>query len=144
MILFVCTGNTCRSPLASVFMQKRLEEEGISKRVESAGIYGYIGQKASVGSINAANFYGLNLKNHEAQNLVSVIGIENALILTMTNAHKEYVQSMNLGKEVYTLYEYVKNERRDIVDPFGSNDEEYLKCAKELKELVDLIDLEKL
>ena len=144
MILFVCTGNTCRSPLASIFMMERVEGGGHNLKVASAGIYGYKGQPASEGSLKVANIYGLSLENHEAQNIMEVNGLENALILTMTNAHKEYIQAMNLGKQVYTLYEYTKNERRDIQDPFGCNHEIYLQCAEEIKDLIDLIDLEDL
>lgn len=144
MILFICTGNTCRSPLASAFMKKRLEEDGISRRVESAGIYGYSGQPASHGSLNAAKHYGLTLDNHEAQNVIDVVGAKDALILTMTNAHKEYIHSLGIGREVYTLYEYVKKERKDITDPFGLNEEQYLKCAEEIKNLIYDIQMENL
>lgn len=144
MILFICTGNTCRSPLATVFMKKKLEELGISRRVESAGIYGYEGQPASFGSINAAKHYGLSLDDHEAQNIINVVGGENALILTMTNAHKEYVASLGKYKEVYTLYEYVKKERKDINDPFGLDNENYLKCAEEIRTLINEMNMENL
>ncbi|MCL2611359.1 MAG: hypothetical protein FWE02_06755, partial [Defluviitaleaceae bacterium] len=99
-------------------------------------------QAASSGSINAANSHGLSLSYHKAQNIMDVKGIENALILTMTNAHKEYIQSMKLGKEIYTLYEYTQNKRQDIKDPFGSDDETYLQCAEEIKELINMINME--
>jgi protein-tyrosine phosphatase len=125
-------------------MQEKLKKESIDLKVESAGIYGYSGQPASIGSINAANSHGLILENHKAQNIMDVKGIENALILTMTQAHKEYIQSMKLGKEVYTLYEYTKNERKDIKDPFGLDDKAYIQCAKEIKELINIIDMENL
>ncbi|WP_350343544.1 low molecular weight protein arginine phosphatase [Proteinivorax tanatarense] len=141
MILLVCTGNTCRSPLAAAYLDSITGED---VQVLSAGLMAFDDMPASEYSKKVAEEAGLDISKHKSkqvtQNLVKSAG----LILTMTKAHKNTLLNTfpeSKGK-VYTLKEhsmlYNKDKRTsksyDITDPFGRTKEEYMECFQEIKE----------
>lgn len=137
MILFVCTGNTCRSPMAKTLMNRKIQELGVDISVESCGIF--VSETAATkGAINAMKELGLELLDHFPTQ-VSPAHIEEAtLVLTMTTSHKDTLVS-NMPEAVsktYTVYEYATKTKKDVNDPYGGSDFEYLKTARELEELI--------
>ncbi len=87
-VLFVCTGNTCRSPMAEVIARSRAAELGWDHvEVRSAGIAAFPGAPASVGAVRAASKHGLDLSDHASAPLTAEAAREADLILTMSPTH---------------------------------------------------------
>lgn len=129
-ILFVCTGNTCRSPMAAALFNKIAVERNLDVRIESAGIFAGEGDTASNEAIIAMKKYDVDLLGHHAQNINTELLEKSDLILTMTAAHKMVIEPSAQGK-TYTLCEYAGVED-DIPDPFGGDVEEYEECAAKI------------
>lgn len=127
-ILFVCGGNTCRSPMAAALMNKLAVEKDLDVRIESAGMYAYDGDRASENASGAMKDYGIDLSYHRAKPVSDDLIKNSDLILTMTEAQKNALEKAASGK-VFTIMEYA-GEKGDISDPYGKDLEEYKKCAE--------------
>ena len=138
-ILFVCTGNTCRSAMAAALMDKIATERDLDVRIESAGLSAADGDMASDNAIKAMIPYGIDLTNHRSQPVTEDLLKQCDLILTMTAAHKAVIEPLAKDK-VFTLAEYV-GAAGDISDPYGGDLEEYEGCASEIYSmLTDVAD----
>ena len=127
-ILFVCTGNTCRSPMAAALMNKIATEQDLVVRTESAGLFATEGNMASDNAIKAMIPYGIDLTLHRTQPVTEDLLKQCDLILTMTEAHKMVLEPMANDK-VFTLMEYAGGQG-DIPDPYGGDLDEYAECAR--------------
>lgn len=135
-ILFVCTGNTCRSPMAEAIL-KHKKMDGLE--VKSAGIYALSGSDASE---HAKKVLLENEIEHAHQSmLLTKAEVDWAtLILTMTVSHKatilwNYPHSV---QKTYTLKEFTgETLNLDVMDPFGSGIEMYRNTYKELDRFID-------
>lgn len=140
-ILLVCSGNTCRSPLAAAILADKLsrlpEFEGTS--VQSAGTGAWDGTPASEGSYLVALERGLDLSGHRARMLTADQVRDADLILTMSEAHARRVAELGGEQKVFPLAEYAGNPdgRRDIRDPMGGDVAGYRETATLLDELLD-------
>jgi len=138
-IYFVCTGNTCRSPMAEAIL-KHKNLEGVE--VKSAGIYALEGGGISENSRLVLSNEGIEFDHKSSQ--VNEKDIEWAdLILTMTLAHKDMIlrsYSKATGK-TFTLKEYVTPySSKDVSDPFGGDYFTYAQTYLELKKLIDELE----
>ena len=127
-ILFVCTGNTCRSPMAAALMNKIAIEEDLDVRIESAGLFAEEGAPASNEAIVVMKKYDVDLLQHHAQQINSELIEKSDLILTMTEGQKMLFGDTARDKTL-TLCEYA-GIKGDIEDPFGGDVEEYEETAK--------------
>ena len=143
-IMFVCTGNICRSAMAHHYCQKRVydlkrENEIV---VSSCGTYALNGDKSTQAAITVMKKYDVDLTNHRATSMFD-IDLENYdLILCMTEQHKYNLLAFfpKLKDKVFTLKEYVLGKdikNVDIDDPWGYGIEIYDACAKEIVYCVD-------
>ena len=132
-ILFVCTGNTCRSAMAAAIMDKIAVENDLDVFIESAGIFAEDGQGASENAIKALMKYSIDLSGHRTQPVTEDLIKQCDLILTMTEGHKQILEPLAKGK-VYTLLEYAGSSG-DISDPYGGDLEEYEEVAQEIYDL---------
>lgn len=138
-IMFICTGNICRSAMAHGLMEKKIKDNNMKNiEIYSCGIFAEDGDNATYNAIEAAKEYGVDLSNHKATNIKnSKIG-EMDLILCATMSHKYAVLQMypNLKEKTYTIKEYVNDEANlkdlDIKDPWGYDIEIYRFCIGEI------------
>lgn len=138
-ILFVCTGNTCRSPMAAAIMEKIAVENDLDVLIESAGLFANVGGKASENAIKALDEMGIDLTFHQTKPITEELIEKSDIILTMTEAHKELLKPI-AGNDVYTLKEYGGGSG-DISDPYGGDIEEYRETAREIYDaLVDVAE----
>ncbi|MFW0861701.1 MAG: low molecular weight protein arginine phosphatase [Dethiobacter sp.] len=140
-LLFVCTGNTCRSPLAKVLTEAALKVAGVSGwEVVSAGLAAHPGVPASFEAGVVAREIGLDLTLHRAKPLSTELLAKAELVLVMTTGHKTAVLSGAGGyvDKIYTVKEYVAMEG-DVADPFGCGLASYRQTAEELHNLANLL-----
>lgn len=142
-IMFVCTGNICRSAMAEKMLSKRAKEEKIDIEVYSCGTYAENGDYPTWEAIETMKEYNIDITSHRATN-ISKSNIENMdVILCATKNHKNIVLQLypQLEGKVYTMKEYVgKTENGlDISDPWGYSIEIYRKCASEIEEIIEKI-----
>ena len=138
-ILFVCTGNTCRSPMAEGTFKDMLKKNNIANiNVSSAGISVFPGEHANENAIAALKEKGIDIEEHRAKQLTDEIKKAD-LILTMTLGHKKVIADYFKHKTgepplgLFTLKEFaaiVSAENlitADINDPYGLNYKMYIK-----------------
>ena len=129
-ILFVFTGNTCRSPMAAAIMNKLAIENDLDIRIESAGLFAKEGEAASPEAVEALKKYDIDLSDHKSKQLTPELIAQSDLIVTMTQAHKLILQDLAADK-TRTICELADMEG-DIPDPFGGDLKEYEETADKL------------
>lgn len=133
----VCSGNTCRSPLAEALLRRALAESGPDGiAVESAGTGALAGSPASEGAYLVALEAGLDLSGHRARLLSRELVGEADLILAMSAGHLRRVQALGGAGKAALLADYA-GESGDIADPFGGDVAEYRETLRQLDRLVD-------
>ena len=130
MILFVCTGNTCRSPMASALARAA----GVD--AQSAGLRAFPGAPASPQAIRAAGLYGADLTGHRARMLDEAMLRDAEAVWVMTEAHEALLSMMfpQYARKVNVLWP-------PIPDPFGGDDRTYERCAKSLMEAMQRAEI---
>jgi protein-tyrosine phosphatase len=133
-LIFVCTGNTCRSPMAEAIYKNLDKESDIN--VISRGLVVLFGEPINPKAEVVLRKHDLEINNHISKGLKESEIDENTLILTMTEAHKKRImESFPDAKNVYTIKEYA-GESGDVLDPYGGSLVEYEECYIELARLV--------
>ncbi len=131
-ILFVCTGNTCRSPLAEGFAKEEFKRLNLDYTAESAGLSADEGG-ANEKSVLAASEYGIDLSDHRARQLTAETAEGADRIYTMTPAQAYLLKQLLPNKKILPLTD------EGIPDPFGSSEEVYRQCAREIKTAIEAI-----
>ncbi|WP_449538074.1 low molecular weight protein arginine phosphatase [Ferdinandcohnia sp. Marseille-Q9671] len=135
-VLFVCTGNTCRSPMAEAILRSKAPE-GIE--VKSAGIFASSGSPASSNTSQVLTENGIQCQ-HSSSFLTKELIEWATCILTMTHHHKQEIMYRfpEVDGKIYTLKEFT-NGSGDVSDPFGGPVEIYRETYAELEPLIDQV-----
>lgn len=140
-ILFVCTGNTCRSPMAQGLLEDMARKKDLDMVVRSAGVFALDGQSVSREAVQVLREEGINISHHRANMIHRDLVEESDLILTMSKSHKEALLSKYdfIEGKVFTLKEYAYGLEEDILDPFGRGIDVYRHTKEEIKDALEEI-----
>lgn len=138
-VLFVCSANMCRSPMAEVLFKNLLSQCGADADwdISSAGVWAWDGNRASDGAVKAMQRKGIDLSRHRSRIISKEMILENDLILVMEKNHKEALQASfpKFAGKIFLLSEMV-GMRHDILDPIGGTAADYDDTADELEKLL--------
>jgi len=144
-ILFVCTGNTCRSPMASEMLKSMEDEVPLLKgelKIKSVGTFAAEDISATPEAVEVMDKMGLDIRKHRSAQFCEELADWADVILTMEAKHIEQIEAMVPKAEGYThtLLGFGDNKdgfpgdvRYDIPDPYGEPYEEYEECAEMIK-----------
>lgn len=146
-IMFICTGNICRSAMAEAMLKKMLKDRNIENiEVCSSGIYADTGDIPTQTAIDVMQEkYGIDLSSHRATNIKESQIEKMNLILCATLSHKMAVVQFypELKDKVFTMKEYAgftfEGMNFDISDPWGYDKKVYENCAKEIQQCLETI-----
>ena len=135
-ILFVCTGNTCRSPMAEVVLKRKFKAAGIKGiTVSSAGLAANDGEPMSENSRSALKKAGYRPNvNFKAKSVTKEMLKKTEMVLCMTKRHKDYLSTFS---NVYTLAEATNTA--DIIDPYGHGLDVYMQTLLMIEKACDII-----
>ena len=124
LIIFVCTGNTCRSPMAEALFNKVLEDKGHKGiNVISRGLSAFDGEEASQNAVAVMREFGCDISFHRSCSLTRQ-ELDADLFVCMTEGHAVVLSNFGISKErLYVM---------DIPDPYGRDLDEYRLCAEKI------------
>ena len=133
-VIFVCTGNTCRSPMAEVLF-KSLQSDNSIEAI-SRGLVVLFPEPSNPKAETVLKSHNLLLENHTATPLAAEDIDENTLVLTMTQAQQfNVISDYGYQENVFTLKGFA-GEEGDVTDPYGGDLIDYENCFAELARLV--------
>lgn len=141
-LLFVCSGNTCRSPLAERLAVREARNRGVEGlEVRSAGTFAGRGAPASSGAVIAARRSGLDLSGHRSSPLGPDLVEWADLVIVMTAAHRRVAEDLGGRGKVRLATEFLPEEHprhgRGVDDPVGGGADRYQEVLELLEETVE-------
>lgn len=145
-ILFVCTGNMCRSPFGEYCLEDRLKQEPGASRptvtVGSAGTMVSEGHPAAEDAVTYAVEFGLSLENHRARQLSEELLDDADLVLVMDRSHEKMILAFwsHHREKVRYMTEFDprgKGKKKDVADPYGNSARAYRKSFQLIERCVD-------
>ena len=134
-ILFVCTGNTCRSPLAQAITQRMLDDRKIDAECESAGLTCGYGEEVSETSRKIIAERGI-FYTHQSRPVTRQLLDSSDMVICMTSPHKQALMPYVSAEKLYEAKDLTGEE---IDDPYGKDLQAYRDCAAKLDKLADAV-----
>lgn len=141
-VLFVCTGNTCRSPMASAALLHALGPDSERVEVLSAGTAAWEGQPATAPTIEIAATNGVDLRAHRSRRVSPELVRSADLLLVMERNHLAAVRALGADPtRTHVLNEYLQpgSPELPVSDPFGASREAYEECWRRITHHVDRV-----
>jgi len=140
-ILFVCTANVCRSPMAAHLFAKEIDKVNLPITVEScsAGLSAMDGDKASQNSLDACEEIGVDISSHKSSGITRADLQEASAIFCMTESHRALINmyfDLPEGYPIFLMREFVENGSRELPDPYGQDIEVYRECRDRRREAI--------
>lgn len=133
-IIFVCTGNTCRSPLAESYAKSIFPKVDFESR-------GLMVSGNQISEHSRAVIESAGLPEPSAPQQLTESDIETGTLLVMTQSHKMMIESINENADVHLLSEYSGSPPSDVGDPFGGPHEVYQEVFQEIKRFIDQMNV---
>lgn len=138
VIVFVCTGNTCRSPMAQGLLQSYLDEKGLTTiEVRTAGVMTIPGLLPTPEAVQVMDAAGIDIKKHRSAPLTPEMIRKADLILGMTPFHVQFALRLSddARNRTFLLKEFTKSDLKNyqITDPMGATLEVYKRVFREIK-----------
>ncbi|WP_342387689.1 low molecular weight phosphatase family protein [Salinicoccus bachuensis] len=131
-IIFVCTGNTCRSPLAESYAKTKYSTAGTE--FESRGLMVF---SNGISGISRKIVERENLEEPSTPEQLTGEDTEGALLLVMTESHKMAVKDRFPEADVRMLSEFSEGTVEDVIDPYGGEDKDYERAFRQMKRFID-------
>ena len=131
-LVFVCTGNTCRSPMAEALARPLLPD---GWEVLSAGLHATVGRPPTPEAVQAVAEFGADISDHRVRSMTDALAFSATLLLGMTAAHAAELRLRFpfAADKVHFLGEYGPASVRDIADPFGGTLADYKNCIRAIR-----------
>lgn len=136
-VVFVCTGNTCRSPMARAIFKEKMKERGLTGKdfvVSSAGIMADENLKTNPHTITVLKSNGISAKPEKAKQLNKRLVNKNTVLIAMTDAHKQWIKNL---PNSYSLSDFVPGV--NLPDPAGYDVDEYEKTYVVLNRVLEVV-----
>ncbi|MEE3428301.1 MAG: low molecular weight phosphatase family protein [Ruminococcus sp.] len=133
-VLFVCTGNTCRSPMAQGICEKMAEERDLPISCESAGLSTVSGHPVSTNAITVCQELGVDISRYRTKNVRELELSDYDAIFTMSPRHKHAL--IALGANPYKIW-LLGAETGGISDPYGGDEDTYRRCRDEIYDAIN-------
>jgi protein-tyrosine phosphatase len=140
-ILFVCTGNICRSPVAQLLSERLASEAGLSWSASSAGVEAEIGKTMTPGAARTLASRGIRGSKHIAHQLDAEMLAAADEVYALTRGHKSVIASRfpAHAAKVKVLREAAGLPDADVEDPYGESDGVYESCALSIEEALNIL-----
>lgn len=138
-VLFVCTANVCRSPMAEKLFARAVEKSSLPLKIVSysAGLSAMDGDKASQNSMDACEEIGVDISDHRSAGLTRTSLEDASAIFCMTESHRALINmyfELPPGYPIFLMREFIEGESKELPDPYGQDIDVYRQCRDRMLE----------